>query len=410
MLDDHLGSTHVIADANGKQEQTMSFDVFGARRDAKTWARDFSDQTKFTSKITLRGYTGHEQMDEVGLIHMGGRIYDPILGRFLQADPMVQAPENIQNLNRYSYVVNNPLNKTDPSGYIFLTIAVWALNALATTTLTATATGAAISAMLTAYEYYGWAKLAVNVIEAGSNGGTALANFVGGFAKSFAKGKAITCLLNMAAGGGCIDGFAANKEQTKTQGSTQTDAGNETTAKSSSNDTNDIPGFNGTETSQKRAKTETITVLIEEPDPDSASKLGRKGMSGHAGAAVGEDFYDYGPQPGEGTNFFGSKGRSWWDSFASSSDDASLTEINSYISEKGKKVSSFTMEVTVEQAVAFRSYWDDLYANPGTYHFAGRQCTTTVAYSLRHAGLGNYNAWKPTTLANQLRNSGWTEN
>ncbi|PCK30214.1 FG-GAP-like repeat-containing protein, partial [Pseudoalteromonas piscicida] len=100
MLDDHLGSTHVIADANGKLEQTMSFDVFGARRDAKTWARDFSDQAKFTSKITLRGYTGHEQMDEVGLVHMGGRIYDPILGRFLQADPMVQAPENIQNLNR----------------------------------------------------------------------------------------------------------------------------------------------------------------------------------------------------------------------------------------------------------------------------------------------------------------------
>ncbi|MCG7537509.1 RHS repeat-associated core domain-containing protein [Pseudoalteromonas sp. OOF1S-7] len=129
MLDDHLGSTHVIADASGKKEQVMSFDVFGARRNATTWARDFSDQSKFTSKLTLRGYTGHEQMDEVGLVHMGGRIYDPILGRILQADPMVQAPENIQNLNRYSYVVNNPLNKTDPSGYIFATIAIWALNA-----------------------------------------------------------------------------------------------------------------------------------------------------------------------------------------------------------------------------------------------------------------------------------------
>ncbi len=67
------------------------------------------------------------------------------------------------------------------------------------------------------------------------------------------------------------------------------------------------------------------------------------------------------------------------------------------------------MDVTAEQATAFRSYWDGLYADPGTYHFAGRQCTTTVANSLRHAGLGSYRAWKPTTLANQLRNSGWTE-
>jgi hypothetical protein len=48
---------------------------------------------------------------------MNGRIYDPKLGRFLQADPMVQAPRNSQSLNRYSYVLNNPLSYTDPSGY-----------------------------------------------------------------------------------------------------------------------------------------------------------------------------------------------------------------------------------------------------------------------------------------------------
>jgi len=48
---------------------------------------------------------------------MNGRIYDPKLGRFLQADPIVQAPKNSQNLNRYSYVLNNPLSYTDPSGY-----------------------------------------------------------------------------------------------------------------------------------------------------------------------------------------------------------------------------------------------------------------------------------------------------
>ena len=50
---------------------------------------------------------------------MNGRIYDPTLGRFLQADPHIQAPMNSQNYNRYSYVLNNPMSYTDPSGYLF---------------------------------------------------------------------------------------------------------------------------------------------------------------------------------------------------------------------------------------------------------------------------------------------------
>jgi RHS repeat-associated protein len=58
-------------------------------------------------------------VDGVGIIHMNGRIYDPKLGRFLQADPFIQAPYDTQSLNRYSYVRNNPLNATDPSGYFW---------------------------------------------------------------------------------------------------------------------------------------------------------------------------------------------------------------------------------------------------------------------------------------------------
>ena len=53
---------------------------------------------------------------------MNGRIYDPTLGRFLQADPHIQAPMNSQNYNRYSYVLNNPLSYTDPSGYFFTSL------------------------------------------------------------------------------------------------------------------------------------------------------------------------------------------------------------------------------------------------------------------------------------------------
>ncbi len=51
------------------------------------------------------------------VIHMNGRIYDPTLGRMLQADPFIQFPTNTQSYNRYSYVLNNPLAYTDPSGY-----------------------------------------------------------------------------------------------------------------------------------------------------------------------------------------------------------------------------------------------------------------------------------------------------
>jgi RHS repeat-associated protein len=68
-----------------------------------------------------RGFTGHEHLAELGLIHMNGRIYDPVIGRFLQADPIIQAPHNAQSHNRYSYVMNNPLSLTDPSGFSWWT-------------------------------------------------------------------------------------------------------------------------------------------------------------------------------------------------------------------------------------------------------------------------------------------------
>jgi len=44
-------------------------------------------------------------------------MYDPLIGRFLNADPYVQMPDLSQNYNRYTYCLNNPLKFTDPSGY-----------------------------------------------------------------------------------------------------------------------------------------------------------------------------------------------------------------------------------------------------------------------------------------------------
>ncbi len=121
---DHLGSTDVITDLSGQVVQSMSFDPWGQRRNADTWNPLNAIQlASFDHSKSTKGFTGHEHLDEVGLIHMNGRIYDPRLARFLQADPHIQAPKDTQMLNRYSYVRNNPLNATDPSGY-FLSVIV----------------------------------------------------------------------------------------------------------------------------------------------------------------------------------------------------------------------------------------------------------------------------------------------
>ena len=70
-------------------------------------------------KVT-RGFTDHEMLDDFGLIHMNGRVYDPVLGRFLSADSYVQDAGESQTFNRYSDCANNPLAFTDPSGHFKL--------------------------------------------------------------------------------------------------------------------------------------------------------------------------------------------------------------------------------------------------------------------------------------------------
>ncbi len=118
---DHLGSMDLITDKAGKVVQEMSFDAWGQRRNSANWnALSLTALSNFDHSRTTRGYTGHEMLDEVGLIHMNGRIYDPRLGRFMQADPFIQAAADTQMYNRYSYVRNNPLNASDPSGYFSL--------------------------------------------------------------------------------------------------------------------------------------------------------------------------------------------------------------------------------------------------------------------------------------------------
>ena len=88
----------------------------------------FAFLTGATNTLFDYGFTGHEHLDDFGLINMTGRVYDPALGRFLSPDNPMQNPYNLQNYNRYSYCVNNPLKYSDPDGEIFgLAVAAWLL-------------------------------------------------------------------------------------------------------------------------------------------------------------------------------------------------------------------------------------------------------------------------------------------
>ncbi|MCL1160144.1 RHS repeat-associated core domain-containing protein [Shewanella inventionis] len=111
---DHQGSVIATTNASGAVVSQAIYDPWG-KRTAVYLASLLSNYTY--SEPTDRGYTGHKHIKDLDIIHMNGRIYDPTLGRFLQADPFVQAPLNSQSYNRYSYVLNNPMSMTDPSGY-----------------------------------------------------------------------------------------------------------------------------------------------------------------------------------------------------------------------------------------------------------------------------------------------------
>ena len=94
---DLLGSIDALTEKSGTSytvAESKSFSEFGAPR-LNTWAKGNPPFDK-----TTLGYTGHEMDTESGLIDMNARLYDP------------------QNLNRYSYVLNNPFGYTDPTGHV----------------------------------------------------------------------------------------------------------------------------------------------------------------------------------------------------------------------------------------------------------------------------------------------------
>jgi RHS repeat-associated protein len=116
VLADHLGSSDALLDGSGNVAARESFGAFGSRR-GSDWKAGTAPDWASIANSTRHGYTGHEHLDNVALIHMNGRVFDPLVGRFLSVDPLIGELADSQQVNPYAYAANRPLSLTDPSGY-----------------------------------------------------------------------------------------------------------------------------------------------------------------------------------------------------------------------------------------------------------------------------------------------------
>ena len=117
---DALGSVGAITGEEGQLVERLAYDPWGKRRFPSGQADPQGGLGAQTGERTsARGFTLHEHLDEVGLVHMNARLYDPLLGRFTAADAIVDGALDLQGYNRYSYGQNNPLAGADPSGNSF---------------------------------------------------------------------------------------------------------------------------------------------------------------------------------------------------------------------------------------------------------------------------------------------------
>jgi RHS repeat-associated protein len=196
---DGLGSITAVTDEKGAIVKRFAFDAWGKRINPVTGMAI----TGADAAGLRRGYTDHEQLDDLGLVHMNGRVYDPVLGRFLSADPFIGDPSDSQDYNRYSYLGSNPLGGTDPSGYFSLKDGLKIVAAVVVGVITAGAALYGYAALMGGSFVGGFAGALSSVgLAAGWGGGWAIAAGAGfGFGSSFASS-----LLN---GGSIGDAFKA---------------------------------------------------------------------------------------------------------------------------------------------------------------------------------------------------------
>jgi RHS repeat-associated protein len=190
---DHLGSADLVLDATAIVLSRESYTPFGARR-GSNWQGlpTAADYTAF-GNTTRRGFTGHEMLDSVSLVHMNGRVYDPYLGRFTSADNVVQSLAVTASINPFSYAWNDPLRYTDPSGHSLLGSILGIVAAIITTVI-----------LLATGQY----ELLAMIFQSGTLANIAIyaiAGFVGGFVGALISTGSLSAALTA----GLIAGITA---------------------------------------------------------------------------------------------------------------------------------------------------------------------------------------------------------
>jgi RHS repeat-associated protein len=228
---DQLGSISAITNELGAVVERLAYDPWGKRRFINTTPGATDKLDAIVGIKTDRGFTEHEHLDEMGVVHMNGRIYDPLIGRFMSADPFIQAPDNLQSYNRYAYVMNNPLTLTDPSGYFWGYVVAIVAEVAHQAGVISERDARTIQGIALAFEGHAWAKGAgYGAVGAGAVGGAingfvssngnlqatvqgsltgAAFGWAGGLesaAANYAAHAAIGCASSVAGGGSCQSG------------------------------------------------------------------------------------------------------------------------------------------------------------------------------------------------------------
>lgn len=110
----YQGSVITTADSSGNRGEIYAYGAYGETKDA---LGNFYWPTMGGTATSRFGYTGQMFLSEASLYHYKARVYDPILGRFLQTDPI----GSTDDLNLYGYVAGDPINATDPTGLMYYT-------------------------------------------------------------------------------------------------------------------------------------------------------------------------------------------------------------------------------------------------------------------------------------------------
>jgi RHS repeat-associated protein len=187
---DHLGSSNIITDSTGYAVQDIYYYPYGEIK------------TNTGSDIARHKFTGQEWDAEAGLYYYGARYYDPKLGRFISADTIVPDPINPQALNRYSYVLNNPLIYTDPTGHIF------GIDDLIVAVVIGAVIGGTSAGIQSDWDMEAVLKGAVIGAVSGAVGGV-VGGYVGGVMSSAGYSATVSSVVGGAAGGAAAGATSA---------------------------------------------------------------------------------------------------------------------------------------------------------------------------------------------------------